>query len=127
MTDEITEREAMPVAEQRLARRLKEAREFLGLAQQDVAAQTGLSRAAISAIETLRRGVNAVELERLASVYRFPLSYFLEESPEEPASVRALARQAAELTEDDRAEVLRFAQFLAGVGMERARPPRIGR
>src|SRR5450759_2192413 len=99
--------------QKRLSRRLREAREYLGLAQQFVADQTGIPRASISAIETGRRRVEALELERLAAVYKFPVAYFLEGSLE-PASVRALAREAVELTEDDRAEVLRFAQFLKG-------------
>jgi transcriptional regulator with XRE-family HTH domain len=102
-----------------LASRLKEAREYLGLSQQFVADATGLSRAAVSAIETSRRRVEALELERLAALYKFPLSHFLDQAVDEPASVRALAREAAELTEDDRAEVLRFAQFLRGLGGER--------
>jgi transcriptional regulator with XRE-family HTH domain len=110
--------------QKRLSRRLREAREYLGLAQQFVADQTGISRAAISAIETGRRRVEALELERLAAVYKFPVAYFLEGSLEEPASVRALAREAVELTEDDRAEVLRFAQFLKGFGESRPRPAR---
>ncbi|MBA2718819.1 MAG: helix-turn-helix transcriptional regulator [Chloroflexi bacterium] len=110
--------------QKRLSRRLREAREYLGLAQQFVADQTGIPRAAISAIETGRRRVEALELERLAGVYKFPVAYFLEGSLEEPASVRALAREAVELTEDDRAEVLRFAQFLKGFGESRPRPTR---
>lgn len=104
----------------RLARRLRDTREYLGLAQQFVADQTGIPRAAISAIETGRRRVEALELERLAAVYKFPVSYFLEGALEEPPSIRALAREAAELTEDDRAEVLRFAQFLKGFGQARS-------
>jgi transcriptional regulator with XRE-family HTH domain len=110
--------------QKRLSRRLREAREYLGLAQQFVADQTGIPRAAVSAIETGRRRVEALELERLAAVYKFPVAYFLEGSLEEPASVRALAREAVELTEDDRAEVLRFAQFLKGFGDSRPRPTR---
>jgi len=109
--------------QKRLSRRLREAREYLGLAQQFVADQTGIPRASISAIETGRRRVEALELERLAAVYKFPVAYFLEGSLE-PASVRALAREAVELTEDDRAEVLRFAQFLKGFGESRPRPTR---
>lgn len=103
-------------AQTRLALRLKEAREYLGLSQQFVADETGLSRVAVSAIETSRRRVEALELERLAALYKFPLSHFLGGAVDESASVRALARQAAELSENDRAEVLRFAQFLRGFG-----------
>jgi transcriptional regulator with XRE-family HTH domain len=105
-------------AQTQLALRLKEAREYLGVSQQFVADETGLSRAAVSAIETSRRKVEALELERLAALYKFPLSHFLGGGLDEPASVRALARQAAELSENDRAEVLRFAQFLRGFGAD---------
>jgi transcriptional regulator with XRE-family HTH domain len=108
-------------AQERLAKQLREAREYLGISQQFVADETGISRAAISAIETGRRRVAATELERLASVYKLPPAYFLEGSTEEPPTVRALAREATELTESDRAEVLRFAQFLKGVGAARRR------
>jgi transcriptional regulator with XRE-family HTH domain len=111
-------------AQTHLALRLKEAREYLGLSQRFVADQTGLSRAAVSAIETSRRKVEALELERFAVLYKFPLSHFLGGAADEPASVRALARQAAELSENDRAEVLRFAQFLRGFGAD---PRRTGR
>jgi transcriptional regulator with XRE-family HTH domain len=106
-------------AQARLAGRLRKARDYLGLSQQFVADHAGLSRAAISAIETSRRRVEALELERLAALYKVPLSDFLDQSVTDPPSVRALARQAAELSESDRAEVLRFAQFLSGFGMER--------
>jgi transcriptional regulator with XRE-family HTH domain len=112
------------VAQTQLALRLKEAREYLGLSQQFVADETGLSRAAVSAIETSRRKVEALELDRLAALYKFPLTHFLGGAVEEPPSIRALARQAAELSENDRAEVLRFAQFLRGFGADPRRTRR---
>ena len=113
----MTEIEGTPTDPQvRLSKKLKEAREYLGLNQQFVADQSGLSRAAISAIETGRRRVEALELERLAAIYKFPVAHFLDEPQQEPDSVRALAREAAELSESDRSELLRFAQFLRGFG-----------
>jgi len=99
-----------------LAARLKEAREYLGLPQQFVADQTGIPRMAISAIENGKRRVEALELERLAALYRHPVAHFLGRDEPVPDSVRLLAREAGELSERDRAEVLRFAQFLRSYG-----------
>ncbi len=48
--------------QQRLAERLREAREYLGLSQQFVAEHTSIPRVAISAIENGKRKVEALEL-----------------------------------------------------------------
>ena len=99
-----------------LAERLKEVREYLGLSQEFVAEHTGISRVAISAIENGRRKVEAVELNALAALYKYPVTYFLDGALEEPASVRAIARAATTLTDSDREQVLQFAQFLKAYG-----------
>jgi transcriptional regulator with XRE-family HTH domain len=109
--------------QQRLAERLREAREYLGLSQQFVSEHTAIPRVAISAIENGKRKVDALELEALASLYKYPVTYFLEGGLEEPASVRALAREATELTERDREEVLRFAQFVKAYGHQKSLLP----
>ncbi|HEX5502239.1 MAG TPA: helix-turn-helix transcriptional regulator [Thermomicrobiales bacterium] len=103
-----------------LAQRLREAREYLGLSQQFVAEHTGLTRLAISAIENGKRKVEALELDALAGLYRHPVAYFLGGALEEPATIRALAREAQGLTDRDREEVLRFARFLKSYGEGRA-------
>jgi transcriptional regulator with XRE-family HTH domain len=100
----------------RLADRLREVRDYLGFSQEQVAAQTGISRAAVSAIENGKRKVEALELQALAKLYRHPVEYFLDESASVPESVKAIAREATTLTDRDREEVLRFAQFLKGYG-----------
>jgi len=64
--------------------------------------------------------VEALELEALAALYKYPVTHFLEGSLDEPPSVRALAREAANLTERDREEVLRFAQFVKAYGHRRS-------
>ncbi|MDP8923628.1 MAG: helix-turn-helix domain-containing protein [Chloroflexota bacterium] len=112
--------------QQRLAERLREAREYLGLSQQFVAQHTGIPRVAISAIENGKRRVEALEIESLAALYRYPVSHFLEEAPEEAATVRALAREAHGLTDRDRQEVLRFAQFLKSYEQENVAGKRRG-
>lgn len=99
----------------KLARRLREVREYLGLTQKFVADQTGINRVAVIEIEQGKRKVDSLELKRLANLYRYPVQHFLEEEPtyeEGSASVAALARAAGELTEEDRRQVMRFADFL---------------
>ncbi len=106
--------------QERLAQRLREVREYLGLSQEFVAVQTNIPRPAISAIEHGKRRVEALELEALARLFKYPVTYFLDGALEEPASVRAIAREANDLTDRDREEVLRFAQFLKTYDRARA-------
>jgi transcriptional regulator with XRE-family HTH domain len=100
--------------------RLREAREFLGLAQAEVAGALGIPRSAVSDIERGLRQVTGLELRRLARLYRRPVGWLLGEDadadPEILAAVRGLA-------ETDRAQVLRFAEFLASAG----KAPRVRR
>jgi transcriptional regulator with XRE-family HTH domain len=96
---------------QLLATRLREVREYLGLSQQYVADKTGIARSAVSDIERAVRKVDSLELRKLARLYMYPIGYFFGED-EVDEEVRALARAVTDLTEDDRSEVVRFAQFL---------------
>src|SRR5690348_8793076 len=102
------------IERRRIAARLKEAREYLGLSQQDVAEKLQLPRTAISQIENGQRGVEALELKALAKVYQRPISFFTGEDPAVAASpeVDLLARQVKKLTPEDRETLLRYAEFL---------------
>jgi len=103
----------------RLGEKLREAREYLGLSQEFVSDQLDIPRPSISAIETGKRKVSGLELRDFARLYKRPVSYFLEENrPEEPEdeTTVALYRAARTLNEEDREQVLRFAQFLKGAG-----------
>lgn len=98
-----------------MARRLKEAREYLELPQDDVARELGVPRTAISLIESGQRKVEALELQKLARLYQRPVGYFTgEESAdiELPPQVAHLARAAAKLSNRDRDELARFAEYL---------------
>src|SRR5438132_180836 len=100
-------------ARRRLADRLREAREAKGLKQDDVANYLGVTRPAISQMENGNRKVDAIELARLAKLYGQTLSYFSdEEAVNESPGIELLKRTAKELSDKDRAEVLRFAEFL---------------
>ena len=98
-----------------LGDRLREARKYLGLKQEEVATYLKIPRTALTDIESGQRKVEAIELTRLARLYRQSVAYFLGE--DEAASsmtpdVAHLARQAAKLSLQDRAELGRFAEFL---------------
>ena len=102
-----------------LARRLRQAREFMNLSQQFVSDQTGIMRSAVSDIERGTRRVESLELKRLADLYRLPVSFLLGADLDEEIAgatadptVQALARAASQMTDDEKQEVLRFALFL---------------
>lgn len=94
--------------------RLRQAREYLELKQEEAAEAVGLSRSALSLVENGRRKVDAVELGRFAEVYRQSIEALtgVAKTPPLPESVQALARAASELSAADRDELLRFAEFL---------------
>lgn len=99
----------------RLGEKLREAREYLALSQDEVAKSLGVPRTAISMIETGQRRVDALELKRLAEIYRRPVSHFTGEEPTSapmPKDVEHLARAASGLSEQDREELARFADYL---------------
>ena len=99
----------------RLGERLKEARKYLGLKQEEVAAYLKIPRTALTDIENGQRRVEALELARLARLYRQPVGHFTgedEASASLPADVAHLARSVAELSEADREELNRFADYL---------------
>lgn len=102
----------MPDQKPNIAIRIKEAREYLGLTQQQVANAISIPRSAVSDIESGKRKVNADELKQIAALLRHPVSYFLGEEPEMAPDVLALARTVENLSENDRKELLRFAKFL---------------
>ena len=99
----------------RLGDRLREARKYLGLKQEEVAAYLKIPRTALTDIENGQRRVEAIELTRLARLSRQSVAYFTgedEASASLPADVAHLARRVAALSTEDRAELSRFAEYL---------------
>jgi transcriptional regulator with XRE-family HTH domain len=123
------ERTAVVHSEQewrQLGERLRESREYLGFSQEAVASYLEIPRAAVSAMENGKRKVSSVELRKLAQLYKRPYAYFLGDDAEEPEvddTTKALFRMTREMTERDREQVLRFAQFLKDAGAA----PRVSR
>lgn len=108
-----------------LGARLRAAREYLGLSQDEVARAIGLARPAVSLIESGQRKVDALELKKLAELYQRPAADFtgdVEIEASVPETVRHLARAAAKLTQADQTELIRFAEFLSA----RSAAPREG-
>ncbi len=103
----------MPSNRESIAAKLKDAREYLGLSQQEVADALKIPRSAISLLETAQRGVESTELQALARLYRRPIGYFTGEEVEPlGGDVAMLAKQVAQLSEGDRNELLRFSEYL---------------
>jgi DNA-binding XRE family transcriptional regulator len=99
-------------------KRLRSAREMLGLTQEDVASVLGIQRTSVIAME--------------AGLYRREVSWILGEGPEsiehDSAEDQALFRATSQLSAEDKDQVLRFAQFLAAGESPpgRNRRPRVG-
>lgn len=103
----------MPSDREKIAAKLKEAREYLGLSQQEVAEAMKLPRSAISLVETAQRGVESVELKAFAKLYQRPVGFFTgEEAVPMGGEVAMLAKQVAKLSPQDRDELLRFSEYL---------------
>lgn len=102
-------------ARKSLGERLREAREYLGLKQDEVAAFLKIPRTALTGIESGQRKVEAIELTRLARLYRQSVGYLAgdeEQAKDLPADVVHLARQVADLSQNDRLELAKFADYL---------------
>lgn len=98
-----------------VASRIREARESLGLTQEEVSGALGVPRSSVAAMEAGKRGVSALELRRLARLYRRRVEWLLGEEEVTAAATAdgALYRATRDLSAEDRDQVLRFAQFLA--------------
>lgn len=97
-----------------LGLRLKESREYLDLSQDEVAKFLKISRSAVSLIESGERKIDAIELKKFADLYGRSVEHFLAQKGVQDVTpdIAHLARTATQLTEQDRGELLRFAQFL---------------
>ncbi len=115
MTDLVNRHDSDEEERRRLGDRLREARKYLGLKQEEVATYLKIPRTALTDIENGQRRVEAIELTRLARLYRQPVGYFAgedEASSNLPVDVAHLARRAANLSQQDRDELGRFAEYL---------------
>lgn len=100
-----------------LGERLRKAREYVGLKQEDVAKHLEIPRSALSNIEAGSRKVEVLELTRMAKLYQRPLTWFTSgetdvSDSDLPTEVAHVARAAASLSKQDCQELANFADFL---------------
>ena len=85
-----------------LGTRLKEAREYLGLTQEDVAKLMGVSRVIITNIEAGTRKVSAEELSKFSKIYGWTMEELMEGEKAETETVQMFARTFNELSDEDK-------------------------
>jgi len=98
-----------------LGEHLANARKLAGFTQEDVAALLGLTRVALSYIETGERPVSIPLLQRLAEIYRQPLAFFLGRAEPKAVRLAELLYRAAggnHLLAKARAGIADFLNFL---------------
>lgn len=98
-----------------IGQRLQDARKYLGFTQEEVAGYIGVIRTALVEMEKGNRKIEALELKKLAQLYKQPITHFTGEDAATsalPADVAHLARKAASLSGNDREELARFADYL---------------
>jgi transcriptional regulator with XRE-family HTH domain len=93
--------------------RLRDARLATGLTQAEVAKALGMSRPTLAAVEKGTRKITGLELRRLARLYQRDVAWLLGEEGPNVAAGSALHRATAKLSDADKEQVLRFAEFLA--------------
>lgn len=95
--------------------KLKEAREYLDISQEDAANRIGINRTALSLIENGQRKLDTVELMALAKLYQRPVAFFTDQdfSVEPNPNAAVFARNLESLSENDRRELENFAEFLS--------------
>lgn len=98
-----------------VAFRLRQAREYLGLSQAEVASHLQIPRSAVSHIESGRRRIDVLELKRLAELYRHSVAHFtgdIQVTTGLGHAVRHLARATEGLSPSDLEELNQFANYL---------------
>jgi transcriptional regulator with XRE-family HTH domain len=98
-----------------IGNRLREARQYRGYSQKEIADILEVSRSTISLMENGRRKIEATELQKLAEFYDVSIDRLLGEQDDQESDseeIELLARKTRELSPEDREEVLQFAEFL---------------
>lgn len=105
-----------------LGRRLRAAREAMGLSQQAVAEALGLPRTAVTQWEGGNRAVSTLELAKISRLYRRPVADFLQEDATDLGELASLCRGVPDWEEDPAAheEIVRCINLCGeGVLLER--------
>ena len=93
-----------------LGTRLKKAREYLGLTQEDVAKLMGVSRVIITNIEAGTRKISAEELAKFSKIYGWSMEELLE-GEKKVEKIPMFARTFNELSKEDQEEIINLIKF----------------
>src|SRR4030042_4610138 len=101
-----------------IGKRLQSVRESTGFTQEQVAKYLGTKRETISYIETGSRPVNTLMLRKLADLYGYKFSYFVDEFVKEDSPQVSMAFRISDLNDSDLpiiAQVKKIALNLDGL------------
>lgn len=84
-----------------IGKRLRTVRESTGFTQEQVAKYLGVKREVISYIETGARPVSTLMLRKLADLYGYKFSYFVDESVKEEGPQVSMAFRVSDLSDSD--------------------------
>jgi len=97
-----------------MGQRLKEEREYRGFSQEEIAEFLGTTQTKIEEIENGDHDISSDQLEMLADIYQLSVDNLSGQSeieyPDEQLDL--LTRSREDLSENDRDEIRRFAEFL---------------
>lgn len=89
-----------------IGRRLKEAREMIGLTQKEVAEKLGISQAYIALIEKGEREISLSMLFKFAEIYHRPVDYFIK-----PEKRTLLKLRAKPLLKEEKTKIIEFENW----------------
>lgn len=96
-----------------LGARIRQSREYVGMSQDEVALALGLSRPAVTNIESGTRKVEALELSKLASLFGITTESLLSgHQTVDRERVAFLARATQGLSDSDLDQLYRFTEYL---------------
>lgn len=92
--------------------RLTNARDYVGLTLESVSELLNLPKEYLMKIENGKEKPKIDELERLSTLYKHSIDYFLDEDYSFKTVVEVMARATSDLSENDRVHVMRFSNIL---------------
>ena len=84
-----------------IGKRLQTVRESTGFTQEQVAKYLGIKREVVSYIETGARPVSTLMLQKLADLYGYKFSYFVDESVKEEGPQVSMAFRVSDLSDSE--------------------------
>lgn len=103
-------------AYERIGHRLREARERMGMTQEQAARAVGILREQLSYFETGKRAIDLVTLIRLSELYGYAIGHFLA-APAKDRDLPTVCFRAEELNEADNAVLAWLQRFARNLHM----------